>query len=85
MAETQQGSPTPHPAEAAELGVPAFFVSSFNLARRPGWERPTSEGGATWIHFGANIGATDGELSVQAASDDLRHPWERDQEFELHA
>src|SRR5690242_17476812 len=42
------------------------------MAHRPGWERPISEGGATWIHFGANIGAADGELSLQSASDDLR-------------
>ena len=32
MALTQQGSPTPHPADLAELGVPTFFVSSFNLS-----------------------------------------------------
>ncbi len=37
-------------------------------ARRPGWERP---GGATWVHYGANIGAVGGELSVQSASEDL--------------
>ena len=32
MAATQQDSPASHPAEVAELGVPAFFVSSFNLS-----------------------------------------------------
>ena len=42
------------------------------MVRRPGWERPISEGGVTWIHFGANIGAADGKLSLQSASDDLR-------------
>ena len=52
--------------ELGHLGLDDF------MARRPGWERPTSEGGATWIHFGANIGAAGGELSVQSASDDLR-------------
>jgi hypothetical protein len=52
--------------ELGHLGLDDF------LARRPGWERPISEGGATWIHFGANIGAADGELSLQSASDDLR-------------
>jgi hypothetical protein len=52
--------------ELGHLGLDDF------MARRPGWERPISEGGATWIHFGANIGAADGELSVQSASDDLR-------------
>ena len=52
--------------ELGHLGLDDF------MARRPGWERPISEGGATWIHFGANIGAAGGELSVQSASDDLR-------------
>ena len=52
--------------ELGHLGLDEF------MARRPGWECPISEGGATWIHFGANIGATGGELSLQSASDDLR-------------
>lgn len=52
--------------ELGHLGLDDF------MARRPGWERPVSEGGATWIHFGANIGAAGGELSVLSASDDLR-------------
>jgi hypothetical protein len=52
--------------ELGHLGLDDF------MARRPGWERPISEGGATWIHFGANIGASDGVLSLQSASDDLR-------------
>jgi hypothetical protein len=52
--------------ELGHLGLDDF------MARRPGWERPISEGGATWIHFGANIGAADSELSLQSASDDLR-------------
>ncbi len=52
--------------ELGHLGLDDF------MARRPGWERPISEGGATWVHFGANIGAADGELSVQSASNDLR-------------
>jgi len=52
--------------ELGHLGLDDF------MTRRPGWERPISEGGATWIHFGANIGAADGELSLQSASDDLR-------------
>jgi len=52
--------------ELGHLGLDDF------MARRPGWERPISEGGARWIHFGANIGAADGELTVQSASDDLR-------------
>jgi len=52
--------------ELGHLGLDDF------MARRPGWERPVSDGGATWVHFGANIGATDGMLSLQSASDDLR-------------
>src|ERR1700719_758032 len=32
MTTTQQDSPAPHPPEVAELGVPTFFVSSFNLS-----------------------------------------------------
>ncbi|HEY2538326.1 MAG TPA: hypothetical protein VGI28_02320, partial [Stellaceae bacterium] len=56
--------------ELGHLGLDDF------MARRPRWERPISEGGATWVYFGANIGAADGELSLQSASDDLRQPAE---------
>ena len=52
--------------ELGHLGLDDF------MARRPGWERPISRGGVTWVHFGANIGAADGQLSLQSASDDLR-------------
>jgi hypothetical protein len=52
--------------ELGHLGLDDF------IARRSGWERPFTEGGATWIHFGANIGASDGVLSLQSASNDLR-------------
>jgi hypothetical protein len=52
--------------ELGHLGLDDF------MARRPGWERPTSEGGATWVHFGANLGAATGELYLQSASDELR-------------
>ena len=52
--------------ELGHLGLDDF------MTRRPGWERPIAEGGATWVHFGANIGATDAMLSLQSASDDLR-------------
>jgi hypothetical protein len=31
-----------------------------------------AEGGAVWVHYGANIGAVGGELSIQSTSDDLR-------------
>jgi hypothetical protein len=47
--------------ELGHLGLDDF------LARRPGWETR-----ATWLHYGANLGAARGELSVHSASDDLR-------------
>ena len=47
--------------ELNHLGLDDF------LARRPG--RETS---ATWVHFGANLGAAGGTLSVMSADDDLR-------------
>jgi len=37
------------------------------VARRPGWETK-----ATWIHYGANIGATGSKLMIMSAQDDLR-------------
>lgn len=37
------------------------------VARRPGWDTR-----ATWIHYGANIGATGGKLVIQSNQDDLR-------------
>ena len=52
--------------ELGHLGLADF------VARRPGWERPISEGGAVWVHFGANLGAAGGTLSLQSASPDLR-------------
>jgi hypothetical protein len=52
--------------ELGHLGLDDF------VARRPGWERPISEGGATWVHFGANLGAATGKLYLQSASDELR-------------
>jgi hypothetical protein len=39
------------------------------LSRRPGWDRP---GGAGWVHFGANLGAAGGVLSLLSNQDDLR-------------
>lgn len=47
--------------ELGHLGLDDF------LARRPGWKRR-----ATWLHFGANIGAAGGALSLMSASDELR-------------
>jgi hypothetical protein len=49
--------------ELGHLGLDDF------VARRPGWDRPE---GATWVHYGANIGAAGGELSIHANADDLR-------------
>lgn len=47
--------------ELGHLGLDDF------IARRPAWER-----GAVWLHWGANIGAAGGSLSVMSADDDLR-------------
>jgi hypothetical protein len=47
--------------ELGHIGLDDF------LARRPGWETA-----ATWVHFGANIGAAGGRLSVVSENDDLR-------------
>ena len=52
--------------EVGHLGLDDF------IARRPDWERPVADGGAVWVHYGANIGAVGGQLSIQSASDDLR-------------
>jgi hypothetical protein len=52
--------------ELGHLGLDDF------MARGPGWERPVAEGGAVWVHYGANIGAVGGQLSIQSTSDDLR-------------
>jgi hypothetical protein len=42
------------------------------LTRRPGWDRPAVEGGATWVHYGANLGAMGGVLSLVSNTDSLR-------------
>jgi hypothetical protein len=52
--------------ELGHLGLERF------MTLRPGWERPVAAGGAVWVHYGANIGAVGGQLSIQSASDDLR-------------
>ena len=52
--------------ELGHLGLDDF------MARRPGWERRAADGGAVWVHYGANIGAVGGEFSIQSTSDDLR-------------
>jgi hypothetical protein len=47
--------------ELGHLGLDDF------LLRRPGWETR-----ATWLHYGANLGAAGGALSVLSANDELR-------------
>lgn len=47
--------------ELGHLGLDEF------IARRPGWERD-----ALWLHWGANLGAAEGRLTVMSADDDLR-------------
>lgn len=49
--------------ELGHLGLDDFCAS------RLGWDRP---GGAVWVHYGANIGASGGALSVISADDGLR-------------
>ena len=47
--------------ELGHTGLDAF------LAARPGSDRP---GGASWVHYGANIGAAGGQLFIQCREDD---------------
>jgi len=47
--------------ELGHLGLDDF------LARRPGWEER-----ASWVHWGANLGAAGGTLAVVSPDDDLR-------------
>jgi len=49
--------------ELGHLGLDEF------LARRPGWDRP---GGATWVHYGANLGAAGSRLSLMSNDAELR-------------
>jgi len=49
--------------ELGHLGLDDF------VERRRGWDRA---GGATWVHYGANLGAAGGALSVMSAADDLK-------------
>jgi hypothetical protein len=41
--------------ELGHIGLDDF------IARRPGWDQP---GGAVWLHYGANLGALDGKLTL---------------------
>ena len=52
--------------ELGHLGLDDF------VARRPGWDRPANQGGAVWVHYGANIGAAGGNLSLVSPDDELR-------------
>jgi hypothetical protein len=52
--------------ELGHLGLDEF------IARRPGWERPVDQSGAVWVHWGANLGATGGKLSLMSADNELR-------------
>ena len=52
--------------ELGHLGLDDF------IARRPGWDRPAHQGGAVWVHYGANIGAAEGALSLVSPDDALR-------------
>jgi hypothetical protein len=49
--------------ELGHLGLDDF------AARRPGWDR---KDGADWVHYGANLGAAGGVLSLVSNADDLR-------------
>lgn len=49
--------------ELGHTGLDAFQET------RPGWDRPN---GAIWVHYGANIGAVGGGLSIMSADPDLR-------------
>ena len=46
--------------ELGHIGLDAF------MAKRPGWEKS-----AVWVHYGANIGAAGGKLSVMSGHDDM--------------
>ena len=52
--------------ELGHLGLDDF------IARRPGWDREAAEGGALWVHYGANIGASGGTLSLVSPDAELR-------------
>ncbi|HEX2150588.1 MAG TPA: hypothetical protein VHG31_01160, partial [Stellaceae bacterium] len=52
--------------ELGHLGLDDF------IARRSGWDRKAEEGGALWVHYGANIGASGGALSLVSPDAELR-------------
>jgi hypothetical protein len=49
--------------ELGHIGLDDF------IARRPGWDQP---GGALWVHYGANLGATGGTLTLLSNDEPLR-------------
>ncbi len=49
--------------ELGHIGLDDF------IARRPGWDQP---GGAQWVHYGANLGASDGTLTLLCNDDAMR-------------
>jgi hypothetical protein len=52
--------------ELGHLGLDDF------IARRPGWDGKAAEGGVIWVHYGANIGAFGGALSLVSPDVELR-------------
>jgi hypothetical protein len=52
--------------ELGHLGLDDF------ITRRAGWDRPIEQGGTVWVHYGANLGAVGGSLSVVSNCDELR-------------
>ena len=52
--------------ELGHLGLDDFLV------RRPGWDGPAANGGAVWVHYGANLGAAGGRLSLLSNDAALR-------------
>ncbi len=49
--------------ELGHIGLDDF------IARRPGWDQP---GGALWLHYGANLGASGGSLTLLSNDEALR-------------
>jgi len=49
--------------ELGHIGLDDF------IARRPGWDQP---GGALWLHYGANLGASGGTLTLLSNDEALR-------------
>lgn len=52
--------------ELGHLGLDDF------IGGRSGWDRAPAAGGASWVHYGANLGAAGGTLSLVSPAEDLR-------------